>query len=518
MVFIPPAEPRKQGAKSSSSRAVRGTVVTIMEARNIRSHSSPASLNVVRCPYTQLTAVSRLSMSPSGDQAGYYFGLALLIARCTRGESGVPFVIMFTASHWEMFVNDFPCFCKTLVIASRDICQKKGSTYLAHHDGLAAGLSGLQFLATLLVKQCREALQTVAAANAAIFGRLIAGKGRSVLTAAEFLSIGEALIGGVCLAIHKGGKQRWMRRYNVMDTSRCIECALRHALGTRPLEYTEEVHAWLLKMQTKKFRMQQLEDLYYFGVRSHKDMAKSIRKLMTICTGTVTFTTVFVHFCEVRQCINKYTLGGVAFLIELYKTRRDCKAAADECRANMTCGQWKQCYACAAVMVLDQIKNAAGMSVVDVTQKGLRSSTCMQVLDAMAKKMLSPKCVLEGIPEWEALRSNLCTITERCQQQGRSTAPFGDLEKAAKTLNVHTHTAAGDRKNAKKLKKEINFRLKEVAKCPSAKPRTRPYSVVEAEMKARQLNPTPYVDGKRRRLSVAEMEVLLEMKGCRSAC
>ena len=91
-------------------------------------------------------------------------------------------------------------------------------------------------------------------------------------------------------------------------------------------------------------------------------MAKSIRHFMTICTGTVTFATVFVHFCEVRQCINKYTLGGVAFLIKLYKTRRDCKVAADECRANMTCGKWKQSYACFAVMVLDQIKDAAGMS------------------------------------------------------------------------------------------------------------------------------------------------------------
>ena len=187
-------------------------------------------------------------MSPSGDQAGYYFGLALLIARCTRGEFGVPFVIMFTASHWAIFVNDFPCFCKKLVAASRNLCKKKGSTYLAHHDGLAAGLSGLQFLATLLVRKCREALQTIAAANAAIFSRLIAGKGRTVLTPAEFLSIGEALIGGVCLVIHKGGRQRWMRRYNAMDTSRCIECALRHALGTKPLEYTEAVHAWLLKM------------------------------------------------------------------------------------------------------------------------------------------------------------------------------------------------------------------------------------------------------------------------------
>ena len=114
-----------------------------------------------------------------------------------------------------------------------------------------------------------------------------------------------------------------------------IECALRHALGTKPLEYTESVHAWLLKQQTKTFRMQQLKDMYYFGVQSHQDMAKCIRHFMTICTGTVTFATVFVHFCEARQCINKYTLGGVAFLIDLYKTRRDCKTAADECRANM---------------------------------------------------------------------------------------------------------------------------------------------------------------------------------------
>ena len=46
----------------------------------------------------------------SGDQAGYYVCLAFLIARCTRGEFGVRFVIMLTASHWAIFVKDFPCF------------------------------------------------------------------------------------------------------------------------------------------------------------------------------------------------------------------------------------------------------------------------------------------------------------------------------------------------------------------------------------------------------------------------
>ena len=100
----------------------------------------------------------------SGDQAGYYFCLAFLIARCTRGEFGVPFVIMFTASHWAIFVKDFPCFCKKLVAARRKLCKKKGGTYLAHHDGLATGLSGLQFVATLFVKECRASAWRLRAA------------------------------------------------------------------------------------------------------------------------------------------------------------------------------------------------------------------------------------------------------------------------------------------------------------------------------------------------------------------
>ena len=48
-------------------------------------------------------------------------------------------------------------FSKKLVAASRKLCKKKGGTYLAHHDGLATGLSGLQFLATLLAcNECRD--------------------------------------------------------------------------------------------------------------------------------------------------------------------------------------------------------------------------------------------------------------------------------------------------------------------------------------------------------------------------
>ena len=94
----------------------------------------------------------------------------------------------------------------------------------------------------------------------------------------------------------------------------------------------------------------------------------------------------------------------MAFLIKLYKTRRDCKAAADECRANMTCGKWKQSYACFAVMVLDQIKDAAGMSVADVTQRGLRIVTGNLTVDFFNPVPVGEAMIVEVVTESRAGR------------------------------------------------------------------------------------------------------------------
>ena len=251
------------------------------------------------------------------QEPGFCFCVALLLTRCTRGQDGVPFVIKYITCHWHLFVTSFGTFCNNLVSAAERVCARMGSTHLAHHDGLAAGLSGLQFLRTLREAECRKSILKVARDMGPVFTRLLVGKGRSGLSAEEFLELGEALIGKVCLAIHSGRK-RFMGGYNAMDSSRCVDSVLRYVLRAKPVEYTDAVHAWLLKQQASKFRTKQLKDMFYFGIHTSSDMTSVIAFYESICTGAVTFASVLAHFCEVRQCINKFSLAGVALLIKLY--------------------------------------------------------------------------------------------------------------------------------------------------------------------------------------------------------
>ena len=123
----------------------------------------------------------------ASQRQGFHLFLSLMLARCTRGEYGAPFVIKYIVTHWTTFTSDFAGFCKGLVKAARDYCRTMGSTYLAHHDGLAAAFSGQQFLATLLKKRCRDNLCELANENKRLFARLLEHRGRTILTDEEYM-------------------------------------------------------------------------------------------------------------------------------------------------------------------------------------------------------------------------------------------------------------------------------------------------------------------------------------------
>lgn len=226
-------------------------------------------------------------------------------------------------------------------------------------------------------------------------------------------------------------------------------------------------------------------------------MKTTITRYERICKGTVTFATVLDHFCEVRQCINKYSMAGVALLIQLHATCAECKRAAAKCCADMRFGTWTQSYACFAVMVLDSIRLSHGLSHVEVKKRGLHHASCNQVLDDMARSGLSPKCVVEGIPEWASMHDNFAAVLERCQQQQdnpTSKASYAVLVQSATALDVRTCNRFGKRKTAKKVKKDIDDHLGAAAKkrdvCAAApKNRKRSYTALEQELQKRNLNP-----------------------------
>ena len=96
------------------------------------------------------------------EESGFYFALSLIIIRCTRGVDGVPWAIEYIVCHWSSFVARFASFCKNMVEAAERVSVQKGKTFLAHKDGLAASLSGLNFVKTLKNTECRDRLKQVA--------------------------------------------------------------------------------------------------------------------------------------------------------------------------------------------------------------------------------------------------------------------------------------------------------------------------------------------------------------------
>ena len=188
------------------------------------------------------------------EAPGYYLFLSLLIVRCVRGQYGAPFVIKHIVTNWITFTRDFDAFCKGLVVAAETYSKEMGKTHLAHRDGRAAAFSGLQFLKTLKKKVCRMRLTAIASESKSLFTRLLRHKGRTCLSDQEFTSLGDAMLGRICMAIHSN-RVRLMRNYHAMDAMRCIQACLQYSLGLKDFSYTQLVHDWVLKKQSKNLGM-----------------------------------------------------------------------------------------------------------------------------------------------------------------------------------------------------------------------------------------------------------------------
>ena len=416
----------------------------------------------------------------ASERPGYLLFLALILARCVRGQHGVPFVIKYIVTNWTKFTREFPAFCKNLVAAAEKYSKDMGRTHLAHRDGLAAGFSGLQFLRTLKMKACRMQLIKIANNFKALFTRLLKHKGSTKLSDVEFTSVGNAMMGQICMAIHSK-KKRFMRNYHAMDATRCFQASLQYGLGLKTFAYTKLVHEWVLNKQAKKFRDKMIKDMYYYGLKSHEDVAKEIEKLSSNTSGTIIYSTFFAHLCEVRQCINRFTLGGVAYLVTLYHTVTACKTAADTVMRSMKNGTWKK-GGCYAVMVLDAVREAKNLTLQNVKEKATRVVQPWVVIRRMSA--LSPKLCLEGIPEWLALRSDLDLLIAKCMDS------YSHLFKAARRLSINPH-AFGRRLTKAQLQRAINAHLRAKKGDPFLTKKRKREDLVE-EMVAAGGNPRPY--------------------------
>ena len=78
-----------------------------------------------------------------------------------------------------------------------------------------------------------------------------------------------------------------MSNYHAMDATRCFQACLQYGLGLKEFSYTGVVHEWTMKKQAKKFRDALVKDMFYFGLKTHTDVAAEIDRLSANVSGTI---------------------------------------------------------------------------------------------------------------------------------------------------------------------------------------------------------------------------------------
>ena len=245
-----------------------------------------------------------------------------------------------------------------------------------------------------------------------------------------------------------------------------------------------------------------MKDMYYYGLETEADVAEAIDQLSALVSGTILFSSFFAHLCEVRQCINRFGLGGTAFLVHLYHTVKACKISADNVMRAMKAGTWDKA-GCFAVMVLDAVRLAKNLTLQNVKDSALRGAQPWIVVRRMS--VLSPKLCLEGIPELVALRNNLDLLISKCK------GSYSHLCKAAKRLSLTVHSPTGRRFTNTELRKAIGARLRASKVAPILTKKRKWVELKEAVVAAGG-NVRYNVAGKRHTMTKEEMSAWLKKR------
>ena len=257
-------------------------------------------------------------------RAGYLFLLSWLLIAFTRGYEGVTFVGHHLLRNWKLFCHDFDRYVADLVTSARKHCALHGLSSLSHIESFHTGLSGLPFLMTLRTKANRHRLVRIATWGSNILGRLLEGAGKSRLRPDEFLEL-SVRIRTMVLAVRKRKnglkKEVHVGNYNQQDKMRCLEHTIEHVLGCKEMSYTDAIHKWYARRQSKKMTADSKALVEEYKLSSSASMKKYINDLQKwFPDGTVSKATANVNTCELRQSINTFGSSRMMWRIVIHFT------------------------------------------------------------------------------------------------------------------------------------------------------------------------------------------------------
>ena len=236
------------------------------------------------------------------------------------------------------------------------------------------------------------------------------------------------------------------------------------------------------------------------SVEEYKDYVALMQKEVGT-KGTVTFGTASVHRCEVRRSINKYEVDHVVRLAALARRKKlhnDLRITRDTLHSS---GGTTDCF---LIQMLDQI---CTLTQYDISKSFPKSTPAVCLVACVH---ISPKLVVEGIPELVALRSELAKINA-LSHSSNTNIDVGrrGLGKALLACGIK-QWKNGKRRSLADMKREFR-KVQHKGKENSVAWAKQSRKMLEAEMRRMGGNPLPYKNGCRTRRTVVAMRRWIAM-------
>ena len=396
---------------------------------------------------------------------------SLLLARCLlllhliRGAFGIEDigVLLMTSKHLREFARPIMTL-KAWQSLRRCVLLKlkrmgKTITYFAHAEGFNVGYSGLHPITALCKNStARTNFDRIASTWSTIIS-CCSTKG-FVFTEDCVIQLWLAVNKHAPLA-YRAGKVKYSGKYTSMSLARSMGLLLPLVFNRQVVGYNESLHKVMRQGQsvTKNvfdhvgdmlsstvFKLFHIESLVEF-----KKLWSKLRKVFpgseassirVQSTASITWQTVFVHLCEVKQVIKKFGVPQVQDLIEAFfkaskSIKKSIRASHHMLMTNAYAGGSK-CHAVYMVEAAARCLNVT-LTIIKVPSLEQDAATMHKLLVNMAKTQLSPKLSYLCIPECKSMENTVRSLLPRCAALTKhdiSTLSMDDLRGKASNIGV----------------------------------------------------------------------------------
>ena len=320
----------------------------------------------------------------------------LLLLLLVRGNYGVQVIagILCNRKHLLSIKNHVvnATTWKSILAAAKAVVAKNGLpiTSMAHAEGLNAGFSGAHPLQALSASaQARKYFEAAADALSEIVRKLLV-KGY-VLASGDVLKVWKAVKGKVVMA-KRNKKLMKAGKYTAMSIARSLAHMVNSVFDRRVSTYDASLHEAMASGQSSQGAHGVDSDgdvlgsfvFRLFHVVGHDAFMQLLKKIAPKVLGvrclsmrpqttsTVTWQTLLVHLCEVRQCLKKWGLRQMQALMKRLRAAEDHELQKVRvAHANLFASGYAGGSKRHAVWMVEQAASAVGFQLTPLVRSGL---------------------------------------------------------------------------------------------------------------------------------------------------